>query len=128
MRYAIYKERRLVVTTGWERVTFEEIRAHQEQVLSDPDFSSDFDQLVDGTRATALDISASEAQIVVGRRIFSPSARRALVAPAAAVYGMGRLLETYNEMSVAPSQIRVFYDLSSALKWLGLEGIDLSKE
>jgi len=30
-------------------------------------------------------------------------------------------MEAYNDMTVAPSQVRVFRDLASARKWLGLE-------
>jgi len=38
---------------------------------------------------------------------------------------MGRLIAAYNELSNAASQIVVFYDVPSALKWLGLDGSDL---
>jgi hypothetical protein len=31
------------------------------------------------------------------------------------------MVSTYHEMGPAPSQVCAFYDLSSALKWLGLD-------
>jgi hypothetical protein len=32
-RYVIDLERRLVISTGWERLTYPEMEAHQEQLL-----------------------------------------------------------------------------------------------
>jgi hypothetical protein len=40
-----------------------------------------------------------------------------------AVFGVGRMWEILTEMSDNPSQIRQFYDLPSALKWLNLESL-----
>jgi hypothetical protein len=53
--------------------------------------------------------------------IFSATSKRAFVAANPAVFGMGRMWEIFTEMSDNPSQIRVFCDLLSALKWLNLE-------
>jgi len=52
---------------------------------------------------------------------FSPASRRAFVSANPAIFGMGRLMEAYNDMAPAPPQVRVFRDLSSAWRWLGLE-------
>lgn len=48
-RYVIDIEQRLVISTGWDRVTFAEIKAHQDQLVSDPDFNPEFNQFVDAT-------------------------------------------------------------------------------
>ena len=122
-RYFIDKERRLVVSTGWDRVTFAEMRAHEDQLMRDPDFNPEFNQVIDGRKCTALDISIDEAKTLAGRRIFSPLSRNAWVATDPTIYGMGRLIATYHEMGKMPSQVCVFYDLASALKWLGLEAL-----
>ena len=45
------------------------------------------------------------------------------VAASPAVFGVGRMWEVFGELSDNPSQIRVFYDLPSALKWLNLESL-----
>jgi hypothetical protein len=120
-RYVIDAKRRLVVTTAWGCVTFEEVKAHQNGLLSEPDFTPDFDQLLDATRLTTLDLSIDEAKTIARRPLFSRTSRRAWVSADPAIYGMGRLIAAYNEMSNAASQIALFYDLPSALKWLGLE-------
>jgi len=122
-RYVIDKERRLVISTAWDRVTFTEMRANQDQLLCDADFNAEFNQLIDATKCTLLDISIDEAKTLAGRKILSPTSRIAWVATDPTIYGMGRLIATYHEMGKTPSQVGVFYDLPSALKWLGLEAL-----
>ncbi len=121
VRYVIDKERRLVITTAWERVTFAEARAHQEQLANDPDFDREFDQLVDASTVIAIDASPQEVQTLSNRKLFSNVSRRAFIATHPVVFGMGRMLQTYHEIAKAKGQICVFYDRPSALKWLGLQ-------
>ncbi len=119
--YAIYKERRLVITKVWDRVTFSEIRSHQEQFRNDPDFDPQFNLLIDATAATALDISTDEARTIASQGLFSPASRRALLASNPAIFGMGRLIGVYHAMATKQEQLRVFYDRALALQWLGLK-------
>ena len=119
--YVIDKEQRLVISTGVGVVTFGEMKAHQDQLLRDPDFNPEFNQLIDATEVTAAKLWRGEAQEITHRNIFSVKSRRALVATKPAIFGMGRLLMTYLEMSDSPSQTNVFHDVPSALKWLGAE-------
>lgn len=125
LRYVIDKERRLVRTTGWDRLTFDQTKAYQDQLLNDPDFDPEFNQLVDLTALAGLGMSTEETKQIASRSGFSARSRRAFVAPDPAVFGMSRLFAVYNEMSSTPSQIQVFHDAISALKWLGLETISL---
>ena len=120
--YIIDKERRLVISTGVGVVTFEEMKAHQQKLLDDPDFSGEFNQLINAMDVTKVELSRDAAQDLTSRNIFSARSRRALVANKPAIFGMGRLLMTYFEMSSRPSQVNVFHELAPALKWLGLEG------
>ena len=46
-RYVIDKERRVVLSTAWDLVTFAELKTHQNQLKNDPDFSPEFNQLLD---------------------------------------------------------------------------------
>ena len=121
--YVIDTERRLVISTGWDRLTFAEIKAHQDQFTSDPDFDPTFNQLIDATAITALDLSIDEARTIASRHLFSSTARRAFLATSPAIFGMGRLLEAYHGMAEVPEQVCVFSDRASALKWLGLEAL-----
>ncbi|MGA2859733.1 MAG: hypothetical protein ABSE40_22925 [Candidatus Sulfotelmatobacter sp.] len=121
LRYAIDKQRRLVHTTAWDRLTFAETQAYEHQLWNDPDFDPEFNQLVDLTALTGSSMSVEEIKQIARRSGFSAMSRRAFVAPATAVFGMSRLFALYNEMSKTPTQIHIFHDLPSALKWLGLE-------
>jgi hypothetical protein len=121
----INEERRLVVTTAWDHVTFEEFAAHQDRLLSDPDFNPDFDQLLDGTKVTGLDVSIEEIKALARRGVFSPTSRRAFVTSNPTFFGMGRVAQSYFALAPSPSQVSVFYDLPSALDWLGLNESDI---
>lgn len=119
--YVVYSELRLVVSTGSDRVTWQEIKDRQEQTKTDPDFNPEFNQIVDLRAATSVDLTSNQTRTLAQRAIFSPTSKRAFVDPSPAVFGAGRMWETFTELSDNPSQIRVFYDLPSALEWLDLD-------
>ena len=121
MDYTLDKERQLVISVASGRLSFTEVRAHQDRLLADPNFKPEFNQLLDGRTITDLDMTVDEARLLARRPLFSDKTRRAWVSPSPAIYGMGRLMATHNEYSVAKSQVRVFYDLASAMEWLGLD-------
>ncbi len=119
--YVVHRKQRLVISTGSDVVTWWEIRERQDQTQTDPDFDPEFNQLVDLRAVTDVDMTSDQARTLARRMIFSATSKRAFVAANPAVFGMGRMWEILTELSDNPSQIRVFYDLSSALKWLNLE-------
>jgi len=119
--YVIHKKQRLVITKLWERVTFAEIRGHQEQFRNDPQFDPAFNLLIDASGITEMDISADEARTIASQGLFAPASRRAFLAGRPAVFGMGRLLAAYHAMATKQEQVSVFSDRSAALKWLGVE-------
>ena len=115
VRYSIDKQRRLIVTTAEGFVTFDDARDHQDRLLGDPDFDVSFDQLIDTTAVTKVDISASEARILAERRIVSPESRRAFVATKPHIFGLARMMEVYHEPL---GEVQVFYSMDEALEWL----------
>jgi len=119
--YVVYKKHRLVVSTGTGRVTYDEIKARQDQTKGDPDFNSDFNQIVDLRAATTVDLTVDQARELASRNIFSPTSLRAFIATTPAVFGMGRMWESYTEIAQKTSQIRIFSNLLSAIDWLGLK-------
>lgn len=120
VRSAIHKDLRLVVTIEEGRVTFDDMRANQDRLLSDPDFDPEFNQLSDVTLATDTDLSPANLRTLFKRKVFSVRARRAVIASNAFNYGMARMLETYVELSKNGPTVAVFRDRGSALMWLGL--------
>jgi hypothetical protein len=121
--YVVYREHRLVVSTGSDRVTWEEISDRQDQTKTDPAFDPGFKQLVDLRAVTGFDMTSEQARLLARRIVFSATAHRAFVSANPAVFGVGRMWEIFSEMSDNQSQIRVFYDLPSALRWLSLESL-----
>ena len=121
--YVVYSEHRLVISTGSDRVTWEEIKDRQDQTKTDPDFNPEFNQIVDLRAVTGFDMTSDQARMLARRMIFSTTSQRAFVAASPAVFGVGRMWEVFSELSDNQSQIRVFYDLPSALKWLNLESL-----
>ena len=120
--YVVYKEQRLVISTGSGRVSQAEIKERQDQTAHDPEFDPEFDQIVDLTAVTDFEMSIDEFTALARRKVFASRSRRAFVASAPHIFGMGRLWEAHSALSDDdPSKIQVFYDLPSALKWLGLE-------
>ena len=103
--YSIDKQRRLILTIAEGGVTFDDVRGHQDRLLADPDFDVSFDQLIDTTAVTKVDISASEARILAERRIVSPESRRAFVATKPHIFGLGRMMEIYHEPLGEPSGV-----------------------
>ncbi len=121
LTYKIFKDAMLVVTTGSGTVTFGESRAHQDALLADPNFDPSFNQLLNLTGVERFALSVEEARGVAIYPLFAPQSKRALAAWDPAIYGMMRLIEAHHSMSSSASRIQPFYDLPSALQWLGLE-------
>jgi len=77
----IYREERLVVTIEEGNVTFADMLANQKHLVADPDFDPDFNQLSDTTLATDSDLSANNLRLLYKQKVFSPTSKRAVVAP-----------------------------------------------
>ena len=119
--YVVHKDLHLVVSTGYDCLSADEIKRCQDQTQGDPDFKPEFDQVVDLRAVTSFNMSSEQARTLARRKIFARASKRAFVAPTPAVFGMARMWEAYSDLSDNPSQIRVFSDLNSALKWLRSE-------
>jgi hypothetical protein len=120
IRSSIDKQRRLILTTGEGCVTVNDISEHQDRLLGDPDFDAGFDQLIDFTAVSRLEVSAGEARILAERRVISPASRRAIVTTVPHVYGIGRMMEIFHE-DLGLSEVELFHSLDEAFKWLEQE-------
>ena len=123
-RYTIDKDKGLVITTAWDRLTFPEAKAHQDQLAADPAFNPQFNQLIDAIEVTHLEISADQAKTLASRVIYSVESRRAFVATNPTVFGIARLMGAHDEIARAADRANVFSTRRAALRWLGLEPED----
>ena len=121
IHYTVFKKHRIVISTAYGQLTAAEIKACMDRGLNDPDFNPDFNQVVDFRAVTTIDMSGEQTRTLANIPLFSSESKRAVVAPDPAKFAVGRMFATYHEMSRSPSQIKIFYDLASALKWLGIE-------
>ena len=103
--YIVHKERRLVITTATGRVTFADFQTYHDRLLNDPNFNPEFNQLVDGSAVTLLDITIEEAKAITERQVFSPTSRRAFVATTGDTYGLMRVSQNYLKKMHIPSNI-----------------------
>lgn len=98
-------------------LTFAEALAHQQNLSADPDFDPTFSHIADFTYATLTKISSDEMAQFAQRSIFSPAARRALILPNLADYGLGRMYETLRGLQ-GQTGVRAFRTLEDALDWV----------
>lgn len=121
VRYVIDKERRLVISTVSDPITFAEMKACQEQLANHPDFNPDFNHLIDTAGMTKVEILVYQAKEMAQHGIFSSASRGAIIAPTPSVFGMSRLFEAQHDIQGLKDEVRVFYERDQALKWLGLD-------
>ncbi len=122
--FRIYAERRLVVTTAWDKVTGAEAVEHQRKLLNDPGFEPDFFQLLDLGDVTDIQIDRVTVEQLARPKIFSAQSRRACFAPTPLAYGMARMIIAFREAYGGEEQIQVFKDRDEALLWLGVAPFD----
>jgi hypothetical protein len=118
LSFVIDKQRRLVISTASGTVTYSEIAAHQVGLKNYPDFDPAFDQLVDATKVTKIEVTVDEIRTVARQRIFSASSRQAFATSSDFAYGMARMFELYREASGSGRPVRVFNTLDAAQEWL----------
>ena len=116
--YVIDNQHGLVISTGSGVLTFAEALAHQNSLASDPRFRSEFNQLLDFTAVTDLEISTEQLRTLATRNFFAPTVRRAMLVNSTAMYGVGRMLTTFRELRGGKEEIAIFQDRNKALAWL----------
>lgn len=106
-----------MLSTASGELTYAEALAHQQSISADPDFDPTFAHIADFTYASLAKVSPEEMRQFAQRSIFSPDARRAMVTPNLADYGMGRMYETIRGLA-GQTGVRAFRTLEEALDWL----------
>jgi hypothetical protein len=125
--YRVDHPRRLVVATGTETVTPQDIFEYQRSAWSRPDVAG-YDELVDMTHAKRLEFGSADS----ARELASLSAKTdlpsggekfAIVAPGDLAFGLGRLYQTYRSLDKkSTKRVEVFRTMKEALAFLGVDG------
>jgi hypothetical protein len=83
-------QRRVVHSAFYGRITDTELLGHRERIASDPDFNSQFADIVDFSDVTDPAITESAiAALAANPSLFSSSAIHIVIAPAAVVFRLG---------------------------------------
>ena len=78
----INPQKGVVHSTFFGVVTDQELLSHSQTVASHPDFRAKFDEIIDLTMVTDLQVSPTAMQELAGRKsVFQPSAKHVIVAP-----------------------------------------------
>jgi hypothetical protein len=115
--YRLDRESQIVFSRAWGKCTTEDFHAHGTRLLADADFSPDFRQLWDFSEVTESMSDFDTLARLAQTNVFSPTARRAIVAPTDAVFGVGRMFQMLREAK-GETGIRVFRDRETAVRWL----------
>jgi hypothetical protein len=116
--YVIDKDRRLVISIGAGVFTAEDGRQHQQALADDPDFNSDFCQLIDLTSVKEFAFDSDWVRQSAQHSVFSPRSRRAVLVNSAVAFGLTRMYGTYREVAGGQEQLSVFQDRDEAMRWL----------
>jgi len=116
--YRIDKRNRLIVSTATGVLTTDDMVQHLRRLMKDKDFDPTFSQLVDFDDVTEIAVATDDVRKMAEKSIFSPGARRALVAEKSDVaFGLSRMFEILRDLK-GDRDVRVFRDREQALAWL----------
>jgi len=118
--YIIDTAARLVRSRGWGRLTFTELKKHQDRLRADPAFDPTFDQLLDFREVEAIMVTADELRVMAAPHIFVAGARRAVLhlPDRPVIRGLVHMFEAFRESAGGHERIATFDDLDAALRWL----------
>ncbi len=115
--FRIDKERRLVMTTATGVLTFADGLAHQDRLMTDPDFDPSFSQLMDLTHVTKIELGSEDVRRLAEKSVFAPDARRAILVNCDVVFGLAQKFVAFRE-SLGEKGLRVFRSVDEALSWV----------
>jgi hypothetical protein len=114
---------RVVITVCSGELTLDEVKTTFADIRGHPEFRPDFHQLIDLSEVSKCDLYFKDLYQLTehGHDPFSRKGKRAVVAPNAVLFGIGRMYQ-----QVLDSQkFEVFHSLLEATSWLGLNAVIL---
>jgi hypothetical protein len=115
LTYKILKEHKLKVLVYEGCTTISEWQEAIQNMRADPDYSIEYDVLIDVTRIERHFTRQDLEQMMT---ISYPQVRYAIIAPQDVSFGIARMYEMMSE-AIVKTSVRVFREWEPALKWLG---------
>lgn len=114
--FIIDEQNRAVFSFGTGVFSLADAVGHMDRLSSDPLFHPDFNQIIDFTALTAVDLTPDQIRELAKRNIFSPKSRRSYVVASDYQFGLSRMFATLRENEGEPGII-TFRDLPSGIIW-----------
>lgn len=114
--FVINEKLRTVFSRGAGVLTLADIVGHMDRLQADPQFNPDFNQIIDFTDVTQLDLTVEQIEQLAKRNIFSARSRRAYVVAADLLFGMGRMFASLREAE-GETGIIIFREMPPAIVW-----------
>ena len=118
--YSVDADRKLVLVRMSGVLTRDEMFACTATLRDDSRLTSDFSELVDLRELTSVEAVRLEDVRTMASGSLSPAARRAIVAPDNAAFGLSRMFESLRGVKGASDETGVFRTMREAEVWLGL--------
>ena len=115
---SFYVDRRLIITRAWGHIRMADVRALRQELAAWPEFDPTWAHVLDAREEVQFDISSDETRRLAETSVFTPWARRAMVATDRAVFGRFRKYGALFENQVDGSVVGVFTTLNDAIEWV----------
>ncbi len=122
--FTIDRTNDVVLRTARGEITAEQLAQNFEEVLAHPDFHAGIKSLTDARELDhhlEVEDMRDIAKTIARYRDRIAGGRAAVVVSIAVSYGLMRALQAYADQS--PIDIRIFYDVDEARRWLGIEAL-----
>lgn len=120
LTYVIHANVRLVYITLYDVVTFAEFVDARRRLMAEAAFDPTFSQLLDMRSVSSLRITGDSVRELAHESAFAGTSQRAIVVPNNLHSDMAQIYATYRLLEGGKERIRIFADMDSAIKWLGL--------
>jgi hypothetical protein len=91
----IDRARRVVIVRAWGTLSNDDVREQAQRLMADPGFDPSFSQLTDLSEVKTLTVDAITLAEEAALPLFDVEARRAIVAPSDATYGIARMFASF---------------------------------
>lgn len=118
--YKIDRDHRFVMSTGSGTLTKDDMLGHQNRLIQDPEFDPEFNQLLDFTHVSKIEVDECDIRLLARRSVFSPQSRRAVLVIDKRARELVKLFENLRA-AVGERNIRSFQTLDEAIEWLALK-------
>ena len=107
-----------MISRAWGHIALDDVLAFRQDLVARPEFNPTWAHVLDARDAVQYDLSNDQIRRLAETSVLTPSARRAMVATDAAIFGLFRMYGTQIELQLNGSAVGVFRTLDDAIEWV----------